>query len=81
MIVLRLETNDFFGTAVATCMAFMFDSWINHSGDVRVVIEGSTREVLTAFREGEEYELELARVSHVEVTDWVSRTLGVLRHD
>lgn len=81
MIVLKLETSDFFGTAVATCMAFMFDSWINHSGDVRVVVEGGTREVLTAFQEGEEYELELAGVSHVEVTDWVSKTLRILRHD
>ena len=81
MIVLKLETTDFFGTAVATCMAFMFDSWINHSGDVRVVVEGGFREVLTAFREGEEYELELSKMPHVEVTDWVSRTLRVLRDD
>lgn len=79
MIVLRLETTDFFGTAVATCMAFMFDSWVNHSGDVRIVVEGGIRDVLTAFREGEEYELELAEVPHTEVTDWVS--LRVLRHD
>ena len=79
MIVLRLETTDFFGTAVATCMAFMFDSWINHSGDVRVVAEGGIREVLTAFREGEEYELELDGLSRRAVVDWVSRTLEVLR--
>lgn len=50
MIVLKLETTDFFGTTVATCMAFMFDSWINHSGDVRIVIEGGIREVLAVSR-------------------------------
>lgn len=79
MIVLRLETTDFFGPTVTTCMAFMFDSWLNHSGDVRVVVEGGVRDMLRAFREGEEYELGLAGVSNVEVTDWVSRTLEVLR--
>lgn len=66
---------------MATCMAFMFDSWINHSGDIRVVVEGGTRDVLVAFREGEEYELGLSKVSHVEVTDWVSKTLRVLRDE
>ena len=81
MIVLRLETTDFFGTAVATCMVFMVDSWVNHSGDVRVVVEGGFRSVLTAFREGEEYELELSGVPHTEVTDWVSKTLRTLRDD
>lgn len=81
MIVLRLETTDFFGTVMAICMAFMFDSWINHFGDVRVVVEGGFRDVLTAFREGEEYELELSGVSHTEVTDWVSKTLRALRDD
>lgn len=79
MIVLRLETTDFFGTAAATCMAFMFDSWINHSGDVRVVVEGGFREVLTAFREGEEYELELSERSYDEIVAWVIKTLEVLR--
>lgn len=81
MIELRLETPDFFGTTVATCMAFMFNSWVNHSGDVRIVVEGGVREVLTAFREGEEYKLELAGVSHVGVMDWVSKTLRALRDD
>lgn len=56
MIELRLETIDFFGTAMTTCMALMFDSYINHSGDLLVVVDGSTRNVLTLSLEGEEYE-------------------------
>lgn len=81
MIELRFETTDFFGPVAATCMALVFDSWINHSGDLRIVVEGGFREVLTAFREGEEYELGLSGMSHMEVMDWVLKTLEVLRHD
>ena len=81
MIVLKLETTDFFGPAVATCKALVFDSWINHSGDVRIVVEGGFREVLTAFREGEEYEVELDGMPRMEVMDWALKTLEVLRHD
>lgn len=81
MIELRLETIDFFGTGVATCMVLMFDSWINHSGDLLVVVDGGTRNVLTLSLEGEEYELELDGMPHMEVMDWVLKTLEVLRHD
>lgn len=81
MIELRFETTDFFGPVVATCTALVFDSWINHSGDLRIVVEGGFREVLTAFREGEEYELGLSGMSRMEVMDWVFKTLEVLRHD
>lgn len=81
MIVLKLETTDFFGTAVATRMAFMFDSWINRSGDVRVVVEGGSREVPTASREGEEHELGPAGPTRGAIVGRVIETLGILRHD
>lgn len=81
MIEPRLGTIDFFGIGVATCMALMFDSWVNHSGDLRIVVDSSTRNVLTLSLEGEEYELELDGMPRVGVMDWALKTLEVLRHD
>lgn len=81
MIELKLGTTDFFGAEVATCMVLMFDSWVNHSGDLRIVVDSSTRNVLTLSLEGEEYELELDGMPRAGVMDWALKTLGVLRHE
>lgn len=81
MIEFKLETSDFFGTAVATCMAFMYDVRINYSGNVQTIIKSGAQNSLTISLEGKEHKLELAGKSREEIVDWVAETLGVFYNE